>query len=111
MAVGHGDPPLRTSVGFLRCAKPVQRQRSALALESIRSVRFMNAVPERTPVPIHEGVLELEQALPLHFGGQLDNVRVAWRLVGDPAAPVIAALGGISAGRCVVNTGAERGWW
>jgi homoserine O-acetyltransferase len=71
----------------------------------------MNAVPERTPVPIHEGVLELDQALPLHFGGQLDNVRIAWRLVGDPGAPVIAALGGISAGRCVVNTGDEKGWW
>lgn len=71
----------------------------------------MNAVPERTPVAVHEGVLELERALPLHFGGQMDNVRVAWRLVGDPGAPVIAALGGISAGRCVVDSGAEKGWW
>ncbi|MDY6945056.1 MAG: homoserine O-succinyltransferase [Pseudomonadota bacterium] len=71
----------------------------------------MNAVSEPTPVAVHEGVLELERALPLHFGGQLHNVRVAWRLVGDPAAPVIAALGGISAGRCVVTTGAEKGWW
>jgi homoserine O-acetyltransferase len=62
-------------------------------------------------VAVHEGVLELDKALPLHFGGRLDNVRIAWRLVGDPAAPVIAALGGISAGRCVVDTGAEKGWW
>jgi homoserine O-acetyltransferase/O-succinyltransferase len=74
----------------------------------------MNAVPEPTPVApvaMYEGVLELDKALPLHFGGRLDNVRIAWRLVGDPAAPVIAALGGISAGRCVVDTGAEKGWW
>lgn len=71
----------------------------------------MNAVPARTPVVVHEGVLELDQALPLHFGGQLDNVRVAWRLVGDPAAPVIAALGGISAGRGVVDSGTDKGWW
>ncbi|MBL8269832.1 homoserine O-succinyltransferase MetX [Steroidobacter sp.] len=71
----------------------------------------MNAVPEPTPVAVHEGVLELDQALPLHFGGQLDNVRVAWRLVGDPAAPVIAALGGISAGRAVVDTANDKGWW
>lgn len=74
----------------------------------------MNAVPEPTPVApaaMYEGVLELDKALPLHFGGRLDNVRIAWRLVGDSAAPVIAALGGISAGRCVVDTGAEKGWW
>ncbi len=39
------------------------------------------------------------------------DVRVAWRLVGNPAAPVIAALGGISAGRAVVDTANEKGWW
>jgi homoserine O-acetyltransferase len=71
----------------------------------------MNAVPEPTPVAVHEGVLELDQPLPLQFGGQLAHVRVAWRLVGDPAAPVIAALGGISAGRCVIDVRGEKGWW
>jgi homoserine O-acetyltransferase len=71
----------------------------------------MNAVPAPVAVAVHEGVLELEAPLPLHLGGQLDHVRVAWRLVGDPDAPVIAALGGISAGRCVVDTGTEKGWW
>ncbi|WP_129779953.1 homoserine O-succinyltransferase MetX [Peristeroidobacter soli] len=71
----------------------------------------MNAVPARTPVIVHEGVLELDQPLPLHFGGELKDVRVAWRLVGNPAAPVIAALGGISAGRAVVDTPNEKGWW
>nr|WP_298720626.1 homoserine O-succinyltransferase [uncultured Steroidobacter sp.] len=71
----------------------------------------MNAVPERPRVAVHEGVLELEQPLSLHFGGELRDVRVAWRLVGNPAAPVIAALGGISAGRAVVDTEQEKGWW
>ncbi|HWK52541.1 MAG TPA: homoserine O-succinyltransferase [Steroidobacter sp.] len=71
----------------------------------------MNAVPERLPVAVHEGVLELQQPLSLHFGGELRDVRIAWRLVGDPAAPVIAALGGISAGRAVVDTGQDKGWW
>src|SRR4051812_13184030 len=46
---------------------------------------------------IHEGVLELPGAFKLHFGGQLDGVRVAWRLVGTDG-PIVAALGGISAG-------------
>ncbi len=71
----------------------------------------MNAVPEPTPVAVHEGVLELKEPLPLHFGGELRDVRVAWRLAGDAAAPVIAALGGISAGRAVIDTPSEKGWW
>lgn len=70
----------------------------------------MNAVPDASSA-VDEGVLELPGPLPLHFGDRLDNVRVAWRLVGDPAAPVVAALGGISAGRAVTDSGAEKGWW
>jgi homoserine O-acetyltransferase len=70
----------------------------------------MNAVPEASPA-VHEGVLELQGPLPLHFGGHLEHVRVAWRLVGDPAAPVVAALGGISAGKAVTDYGVEKGWW
>ena len=61
--------------------------------------------PATTPSesPVREGVLEIPGALRLHFGGQLDGVRVAWRLVGDHG-PVVAALGGISAGRFVTGT-------
>ncbi|MFL6577764.1 MAG: homoserine O-succinyltransferase [Povalibacter sp.] len=58
---------------------------------------------------IHEGVLELPGAFKLHFGGQLDGVRVAWRLVGTDG-PIVAALGGISAGRFVTGP-VPRGWW
>lgn len=67
--------------------------------------------PARTPVEpaVQEGVLEISGAFQLHFGGQLDGIRVAWRMVGSDG-PVVATLGGISAGRFV--TGASpRGWW
>jgi len=56
-----------------------------------------------------EGVLELPGTLQLHFGGQLENVRVAWRLTGG-RGPVVAALGGISAGRYVTGDN-PAGWW
>lgn len=67
--------------------------------------------PVRAPVhlTVQEGVLELPGALQLHLGGQLDDVKVAWRMVGSDG-PVVATLGGISAGRFV--TGADpKGWW
>jgi homoserine O-acetyltransferase len=54
-------------------------------------------------------VLELPGPFKLYLGSQLDHIRIAWRLVGE-RGPVVAALGGISAGRFV--TGATpRGWW
>lgn len=59
--------------------------------------------------PVREGVLSLGGALRLHFGGQLENVQVAWRLAGK-RGPIVAALGGISAGRYVTGD-APKGWW
>jgi homoserine O-acetyltransferase/O-succinyltransferase len=71
-----------------------------------------------------EGVLELPGDLALHHGGRLSGVRVGWRWVGPANAPVICALGGISASRRVCREreyrgssetrqrGSEgRGWW
>jgi len=61
---------------------------------------------------VEEGVLRLAQALPLRHGGSLPNVEVAWRLEGRPDAPVVVALGGISAHRCIFGTRDPRqGWW
>ncbi len=61
---------------------------------------------------VDEGVLDLPGAFALHFGGALNNVRVAWRLAGAANAPVVAVLGGISAGRKVfAASSAEQGWW
>jgi homoserine O-acetyltransferase len=58
------------------------------------------------------GVLELPGRFALHHGGELTDVRLAWRLVGDPAAPVVLVLGGISAHRCVFDAEQPRaGWW
>lgn len=58
-----------------------------------------------------EGELRLG-ALSLHRGGRLEPVRVAWRIAGAAGAPVVAALGGISAHRRVYDNGdPRRGWW
>jgi hypothetical protein len=44
-----------------------------------------------------EGVLAIPGQIQLHFGGALDSVSLAWRLVGPAGAPIVVALGGISA--------------
>jgi homoserine O-acetyltransferase len=54
--------------------------------------------------------LEVPGETALHFGGHLSGIRIAWSLSGPADAPVVVALGGISAGRHV--TGNEPpGWW
>jgi homoserine O-acetyltransferase len=58
------------------------------------------------------GVLQLPGRLSLHHGGSLDQPSLAWRLAGKPDAPVVVALGGISAHRRVFDTEQPRaGWW
>lgn len=58
------------------------------------------------------GVLTLPAPLQLHHGGQLQEPRLAWRLAGRQGAPVVAALGGISAHRRVFDSAQPReGWW
>ncbi len=58
------------------------------------------------------GVLQLPGRLSLHHGGSLDQPSFAWRLAGKPGAPVVLALGGISAHRRVFDTEQPRaGWW
>ena len=61
---------------------------------------------------VREGVLEIPGELTLHHGGRLAGVRLAWRLVGPANAPVVCALGGISASRytCAGDAG-HAGWW
>jgi homoserine O-acetyltransferase len=58
---------------------------------------------------VREGLLTVSGGLPLHYGGQLEGVQIAWRMVGD-SGPLIAALGGISAGRYVTGN-SPKGWW
>src|SRR4051812_36017606 len=63
-------------------------------------------------IQVREGVLVVPGELKLHFGGTLDAVSIAWRLAGPAGAPVIVALGGISASRRVWLPDEPRGgWW
>ena len=66
----------------------------------------------QSELPLTEGELQLEAPLHLHFGGRLDGARIAWSLTGPTDAPVVIALGGISAGRTVIgHVGTRKGWW
>jgi homoserine O-acetyltransferase/O-succinyltransferase len=65
--------------------------------------------PQRDVALAREGVIELPGEVVLHHGGRLPGMRVAWRLVGPANAPVVCALGGISAHRRVCL--AEDAWW
>jgi homoserine O-acetyltransferase/O-succinyltransferase len=68
-------------------------------------------LPSAEPA-VREGVLEIPGELALHHGGRLTGVRLGWRLVGPANAPVVCALGGISAGRYVCLADREQsGWW
>ena len=61
---------------------------------------------------VREGVLAVPGELKLHFGGALESVSIAWRLAGPAGAPVVVALGGISASRRVWLPDEPRGgWW
>ncbi len=65
----------------------------------------------RVPAVVRHGLLGIPK-LRFHQDGRQERVVVAWRLVGPPGAPVVAALGGISAGREACDLGdPARGWW
>lgn len=84
----------------------------------------LESVPTRgrlgvAPAPVtsgdsaaREGILEVPGTVALHHGGTLAGMRIAWRLVGPANAPVVCALGGISAHRRVCQTeDPQLGWW
>jgi homoserine O-acetyltransferase/O-succinyltransferase len=73
----------------------------------------LTAVPCLHPsMTEREGILEVPGEFALHHGGKLADVRIAWRLVGPAGAPVVCALGGISANRRVCLTADTRQeWW
>jgi homoserine O-acetyltransferase/O-succinyltransferase len=63
-------------------------------------------------IQVREGVLAVPGELKLHFGASLESVSIAWRLVGPNGAPVVVALGGISASRRVwIPEEPRGGWW
>ena len=59
--------------------------------------------------PVREGILEIPGEMAPHHGGRLTGVRLAWRMVGRANAPVVCALGGISASRRVCLSEEARG--
>lgn len=72
--------------------------------------------PDSSVVPTRyewrEAVHVLPGGLDLHYGGRLERVEVAYRLAGAANAPLVAVLGGISAGRDVFSLQAGApGWW
>lgn len=61
---------------------------------------------------VREGVLAVPGELKLHFGETLESVAIAWRLAGPAGAPVVLAIGGISASRRVwLPDEPGGGWW
>jgi len=79
--------------------KPVAQTKSAANVTPIRSA---------TDPLVRDEVLALPAPWRLHYGDELADARIAFRLVGPADAPVVAVLGGISAHR-IVN--GEEGWW
>lgn len=72
----------------------------------------LQAVSLASDITVREGVLEIPGEVLLHHGGTLRGVRIAWRLAGPTNAPVVCALGGISANRRVCLTDDPRQeWW
>ena len=64
------------------------------------------------PALAREGILEVPGEVALYHGGKLSGMHIAWRLTGPANAPVVCALGGISAHRRVCLTEDPRhSWW
>src|SRR6202008_3222778 len=61
---------------------------------------------------VREGALAVPGTFKLHCGGALESVSIAWRIAGPAGAPVVVALGGISASRRVwLPDDPRSGWW
>jgi homoserine O-acetyltransferase/O-succinyltransferase len=83
---------------------------------SVEALQVAHRAPlAPAPAPemvVREGVLDVPGEVALYHGGRLTGIRVAWRLVGPANAPVVCALGGISANRRVfVTEDPKQGWW
>jgi homoserine O-acetyltransferase len=73
----------------------------------------LSLAPRKTlGTDVLEGVFHLPCRLSLHHGGSLEQPLLGWRLAGRADAPIVVALGGISAHRRVFDLQQPReGWW
>jgi homoserine O-acetyltransferase/O-succinyltransferase len=84
------------------------------SVEAVPAIRHQgHLAPVTAPDEVvREGMLEVPGEVSLYHGGRLSGIRIAWRLAGPANAPVVCALGGISANRRVFVTDEPRqGWW
>ena len=82
------------------------------AIAEVRPIEAQSPVRGAPSESVREGIFEMPGGVHLHHGGRLPDVRIAWRLAGAANAPVVCALGGISAHRRVCLTEQPRqGWW
>jgi homoserine O-acetyltransferase len=85
------------------------------SLDSVPSLPWQSNARGAAPVhelTVREGILEIPGEVALYHGGKLPGMRVAWRMAGPANAPVVCALGGISANRRVcVTEDPRQSWW
>jgi len=62
-------------------------------------------------IGVRDEVLLCPTTTHLSNGEILTDLRIAFRLHGPEGAPVVLALGGISANRFVTQTSQHNGWW
>ncbi|HEV7986464.1 MAG TPA: homoserine O-succinyltransferase [Steroidobacteraceae bacterium] len=68
--------------------------------------------PAGSVASVEQGIWHSPGSLALHHGASLPQVRVGWRLEGAADAPMVVALGGISAHRRVFDAyNPGQGWW
>ena len=83
------------------------------SVEALTVVHRAHLAPASAPeMVVREGVMDVPGEVSLYHGGRLSGIRVAWRLAGPANAPVVCALGGISANRRVFDQeNPKQGWW
>jgi homoserine O-acetyltransferase len=60
---------------------------------------------------VQQGVVDLPRPFRLDSGAILADARIAWQCAGPADAPLVVALGGISAHRRTGASGDGKGWW
>jgi homoserine O-acetyltransferase/O-succinyltransferase len=102
----------------MRVATAEERYRRSSGVKASRGdeSKVPKTIPDSTtngavPAPepgVRDAVLAMPKPFRLHYGDELPDARIAYRLIGPEGAPLVAVLGGISAHRMVSG---PEGWW